>query len=266
MFPRVNFAIFVSLVSIGSIRADEEGRIVNGENAEYGQFPYQAMLLLQMSQGTALCGGSLINSRYVVTAGHCVDGIKSIQVRLGSIFFNGRNPDGSPDGSVVMNTTDFAAHPDYDPNTLQNDIALVHLPEAVEFTDRIAPVALPAGNDDYTGRVAIASGFGLTRTAGSPADRLKFAPLNVISNGACRFFYPGGTVQPTTLCCRGDNRRSTCNGDSGGPLTLEDNGQTALIGVVSFGNRFAGCDAGFPVGFTRVTEFVDYIEENTADG
>lgn len=50
------------------------GRVVGGELAKPAQFPYQVALFIDMSIGTALCGGSLISPNYVMTAGHCVDG------------------------------------------------------------------------------------------------------------------------------------------------------------------------------------------------
>jgi secreted trypsin-like serine protease len=52
-------------------------------------------------------------------------------------------------------------------------------------------------------------------------------------------------------------------GDSGGPLVIqEDDGRYTEIGIVSFGHS-SGCEMGFPVVFTRVTSFLDWIEKNT---
>lgn len=52
-----------------------EDRISNGKTAELGQFPYHAKLDLQDSNGKFFrCGGSLIASEWIVTAGHCIKG------------------------------------------------------------------------------------------------------------------------------------------------------------------------------------------------
>jgi secreted trypsin-like serine protease len=52
-------------------------------------------------------------------------------------------------------------------------------------------------------------------------------------------------------------------GDSGGPLVyLEEDGRFTEVGIVSFGSR-AGCEKGYPTGFTRVTSYLDWIESNT---
>ena len=52
-------------------------------------------------------------------------------------------------------------------------------------------------------------------------------------------------------------------GDSGGALVgqLAD-GRWTQIGVVSFGAA-AGCQRGFPVGFARVTSFLNWISQVT---
>jgi secreted trypsin-like serine protease len=52
-------------------------------------------------------------------------------------------------------------------------------------------------------------------------------------------------------------------GDSGGPLiTMEGDGIYTQVGIVSFGSS-AGCTAGYPVAFTRVTSYLDWISSKT---
>ena len=52
-------------------------------------------------------------------------------------------------------------------------------------------------------------------------------------------------------------------GDSGGPLVAQlTDGRWTQIGVVSFGAA-AGCTRGFPVGFARVTSFLNWISSVT---
>ncbi|KZS15351.1 Trypsin-7-like protein [Daphnia magna] len=53
---------------------DEEGevdQIVGGTAVKEGAIPYQAALLLN---GNFRCGGSLIDSTHILTAGHCFKG------------------------------------------------------------------------------------------------------------------------------------------------------------------------------------------------
>jgi len=52
-------------------------------------------------------------------------------------------------------------------------------------------------------------------------------------------------------------------GDSGGALAvLESDDLWTEVGVVSFGST-AGCQRGFPVGFARVTSFLNWISSVT---
>jgi secreted trypsin-like serine protease len=51
-------------------------------------------------------------------------------------------------------------------------------------------------------------------------------------------------------------------GDSGGALVVPSGGTWKQIGVVSF-VASAGCDAGYPSGYARVTSFLDWIRTNS---
>jgi len=52
--------------------AQKKGRIVGGEWADYGQFPYQAGIY--GNERAIFCGGSLITPDRVLTAGQCASG------------------------------------------------------------------------------------------------------------------------------------------------------------------------------------------------
>lgn len=51
-----------------------DNRIVGGTVAEIDDFPWMALLVYSKGKKTEpACAGSLINSRYVITAAHCAD-------------------------------------------------------------------------------------------------------------------------------------------------------------------------------------------------
>ena len=53
-----------------------------------------------------------------------------------------------------------------------------------------------------------------------------------------------------------------CHGDSGGPLALVGQDGNYLIGIVSFGEEGKCAGPGWPIVYTRVTAFLEWIENN----
>lgn len=85
--------------------------------------------------------------------------------------------------------------------------------------------------------------------------------MHIIPNSECVRSYNSQIIRDTTICAKGNEKESVCNGDSGGPLVLKSDNRT-LIGVTSFG-RASGCDDGIPQGFSRITSYLQWIEEST---
>lgn len=92
------------------------------------------------------------------------------------------------------------------------------------------------------------------------APDLNYVGLQIISNTVCAGTYGTAVVDSGTICVSTPGGTSTCQGDSGGPLVLQSNG--ILVGVTSF-VAAAGCTAGYPSGFVRVTSYLDWIKANT---
>lgn len=158
-------------------------------------------------------------------------------------------------------------HEDWDTNTISNDISIITLPAPIRFNARVQPIRLPKKSKTYStydGEVAWASGWGkISDSATSVTDLLRYIEAPIMGNSACGRYY-GGNVKPFNICIRTKGtHKSTCNGDSGGPLAVhEENGEPILVGLTSYGIAF-GCELGFPGVFTRVTYFLDWIQAHT---
>ncbi|KAF5293471.1 hypothetical protein FQA39_LY02956 [Lamprigera yunnana] len=107
----------------------ENSRIISGFPAYPGQFPFQVINRFKLFMGSSFCGGSLISSRWVLTAAHCASTASSHTITLGTI-----SSLGDDSNAVVVHTTRHILHKYYDSADLRNDIALIDLVIDVQFT------------------------------------------------------------------------------------------------------------------------------------
>ena len=107
------------------ISLDNEPRIIGGNDADPGEYPHQVGLIAAGFEGNIwggqFCGGALIDSLWVMTAAHCVDGKtpSSLFVYADSYDLNG--------GGTSITVTAIFMHEQYNSSTVENDIALLQL-------------------------------------------------------------------------------------------------------------------------------------------
>ncbi|XP_041769507.1 brachyurin-like [Anopheles merus] len=241
-------------------------RIVNGQEATPGQFPYQIALLSNFPTGTGLCGGSVLTNNYILTAAHCVISGASTLALGGTAIIGAHNRDAAEPSQqrIAFSTAGIRAHPGYTLTNIRNDIAVVRLNSPITFTDRIQPARLPARSDtrQFGGFTGTVSGFGRTSDASQATSSVVMFTTNpVLTNADCIAQWNAVVIEPQNVCLSGAGGRSSCNGDSGGPLAVQDGG-SLQIGVVSFGSA-AGCAIGMPSVYARVSFFLDFIEANS---
>ncbi|KAG9348380.1 hypothetical protein JZ751_002115 [Albula glossodonta] len=222
-------------------------RIVGGQNAEEGEWPWQVSL--HIKGAGHVCGASIINNRWLVTAAHCVqdDG----RTRQMGKF------------TVQRNLKQIISHPYYNHYTFDNDIALMELDAPVDFNQNIQPICLPSGSHVFpAGKNVWITGWGATREGGYGASVLQKAEVRIINSTKCNELMNGQIT--SRMMCAGvlSGGVDACQGDSGGPLSSkESNGRLFLGGVVSWGD---GCARRNKPGiYTRVTKFRGWIREKT---
>jgi len=252
-FPRVS-------VFPGELPRLPYNRIVGGELAEDGEFPWQISMQHKGLFGYAhMCGGSVMSENYVITAGHCVQGQKAakIMVITGTNFI-GNLTIGSPTGTEQHIQADaLIQHEHYDAQTITNDIALIKLSTPLVMDEKVQPIALPEQMALVEpGTECIGSGWGLLHAGdlGVP-DYLMKVTLPVVDDETCRESN-GMTQIGDAMICAGTDGKSPCQGDSGGPFVCDG----VLSGVVSWGY---GCDTHqHPAVYTEVAYYREWIDAN----
>merc|ERR1711953_1251898 len=237
-------------------------RIVGGFEAQENQWPWQVALFIDNAW---FCGGSIISENYVMTAAHCADGASYFDIMAGA--HNVRAS--SEPHRIEITSFEGQTHPEWDSNSLYADIALVHLPEKVAFSEFIRPSCLPPAsdaNEQYVGQLTTPVGWGKNadNAGGITPDLNMVSDLPVIDPQACADCY-GSIIYSGIMCIDSAGGKGVCNGDSGGTLNIrqsEGGNKWTQVGVTSFVSS-AGCESGNPHGFSRVAEHLEWIETVT---
>ncbi|XP_063065503.1 chymotrypsin B-like [Engraulis encrasicolus] len=230
-------------------------KIVNGENAVSGSWPWQVSL--QQPDKFHFCGGTLINNQWVLTAAHC-----RVTPRYHRVVLGAHDRSSSDDPSILKNVDKVFSHPSYDPYTLENDIQLLKLSSHVTYSARVSPVCLASATTSFPdGTQCVTSGWG--RISTTPTIRpniLQQTAVPLVSSEECQKGHQHKVTD--VMICAGGAGASSCQGDSGGPLVCETDGVWTQVGVVSWGNR--NCDVSIPAVYARVSELRSWIDKTIA--
>ncbi|KAG8178206.1 hypothetical protein JTE90_026974 [Oedothorax gibbosus] len=262
--------IAIPLVS-AAIPLNQRGIIAGGLEAQPGAWPWMAGIYTRnFGVENFLCGAAIVNEYHLVTAAHCFIGRGGARpqpsrftVRVGSTIVK--------EGTMHLMES-IIIHPDYRPQQHYNDIAVIRLREPVVFEGgRVRAICLPMSADirrrRLEGRNVTVAGWGDQDFGGKRDPVLREVTIQVVNVSACDKSYeevrgstlPRGVTRQFLCAGVPEGGKDACQRDSGGPLMLLEKGVWMLVGVVSFGYQCAR--AGYPGVYTRVTEYLDWLEE-----
>ena len=257
---RFAFACSALVLLVGAPAAIGQTRIVGGTEADAGEYPAQGALFINNDSDPTfegLCGGTLIGSRYFLTAAHCVDAgsgapfsADRFRVVLGTNSISGGI---TSIPSANQYTVATVLENAFDPITYANDTAMLKLTTAAPYE----PLRVIDTNEAAKwapGTSARIIGWGTTAPGGGGpiSPQLLEADVPIISDAECSSDYPLAPFyfDVNTMVCAYDGVHDTCQGDSGGPLMVSDAARFVLVGITSWGD---GCaDEDKPGVYTRL--------------
>jgi hypothetical protein len=247
-------------------RSSRSERIIcpHGQSCESMPLPWQVGLT-SPGRTKPWCGGTLVNSRYVLSAAHCLEDPRrrkpgKLIVTLGDHDWtvSGEWPD------MQIGVEQVILHPQFRQGALFNyDYAIIKLNRPIDFQryDWIRPVCLPQGSRDYVNSTGTVSGWGVTDPdTKRQSTVLQSIEVDIMSNRDCVKGYNSKDITPNMICARAPGA-DACYGDSGGPLTVQERGRAVLAGVVSWGLECARPQ--WPGVYSRVTSVMDWVRQNT---
>ncbi|GJQ86785.1 CLIPD7 [Trypoxylus dichotomus] len=218
-------------------------RIIGGQKAYFGEFPWQAHIKIAAYQ----CGGVLVSLRFVATAAHCIVRAKlpDIMVYLGEL-------DTQDTGTVLElapaelhRVRRKRIHPRFQFRLTQPDrfdVALLELVTEAGYSFHILPICLPDSDLKLRGRKAVVAGWGKTKPSAElmGTNVLRSASVPILDIEECISWHKTKQIKVELfeeMLCAGyaDGRQDACLGDSGGPLIVMEEGRWTLAGIISAG-------------------------------
>lgn len=226
-------ALLASMLTTAiGVSATPAGAIVKGTEAQLGDHPYQVSLEDRDGQ---LCGGSLIATDLVLTAAHCLDGLKptSLSIRAGAITLS---------GGQLVNVRKAVVHEKWDGQDGDSsyDIALLFLAKPVALSANVGLIDAESSavvRAAKPGTSVAVSGWGaLSERSQKEVTKLRHTNVKLINDATCNKRLRDDEIDNFSMICTVGAGNGACYGDSGGPLARQNNdGSWTQVGIVSWG-------------------------------
>jgi len=268
--------IIIFFSFIFSFQLFSQADIVGGADCDISDYPWQAAI----NANGYLCGASVINEYWILTAAHCVENLgvvnepEDITVYVGSSSTYAGMYSSGGDEYDVEEVISHSSYGNFESGGWgggsNNDIALLKLSSPISFNEYVQPISIicsdqvSAGAQDE-GVMTTVTGWGNTTEGGDSPNVLQFIEVPIISEYDPDVNFSNSQINGNTQFLAGtvEGGMDSCQGDSGGPVVVRniDDTEWLLIGITSWGY---GCaDPGYPGVYTKVSYYINWIVNNT---
>ncbi|XP_050420458.1 venom protease-like isoform X2 [Adelges cooleyi] len=247
-------------------------RLVGGERPSLDDWPWIVALGYKTNSKPNnplrwSCTGALITESYVITTAHCTTasalGTQELSaVRLGDLNLNPIVNDGALSQDALIEK--IIVHESYNVDKYSNDIALLKLKTPVKFNQHIKPICLPVSSNmrskTYVKYSPTVAGWDSTPSRQIRNTAMSEVYTPIIDLTVCKSIFANESVViDNSVFCAGYliGGNNSCLNGSGNPMMLLKNKQWYVLGITSYDLKCA--ERGFPTVFTRVSHFVNWI-------
>jgi secreted trypsin-like serine protease len=239
--------------------------------------------------------GIVVSWRLVLTTARNVQHLQQrshrLKVRVGEWDLSTNDEPFKPQEFAVA---DVIVHPNFNPRTYQNDVAILRLQNYVDLSSypsiRSGCVAKPEDADRFRGAKCLVAGWGIqpslrqritngnrpngginnpSQQQQQPLERniLKEVDVGVVDSRVCQEALRKNVGDPqflldtrSFLCAGGEAGKGLCKGDEGAALVCQDrrSERYTVVGMASWGTTCG--QSGFPVVFTNIANYYEWIK------
>ncbi|KAK6634645.1 hypothetical protein RUM43_012046 [Polyplax serrata] len=218
---RKQYGYSVGASSCGVPAIQLRKRIIGGNEAHFGEFPWQAHIRIAGAR------------------------LRDIKVFLGEYDTQNTGNYIEPLPEEIHRVSKKILHPYFQFKITQPDrfdIALLKLSRKVHYRENILPICLPGQSDTFEKHIGVVAGWGKTDTTygKTGTNVLQKAGVPILSDDECLDWHRRKNIHVELhkeMFCAGhsDGHMDACLGDSGGPLIVLHKGKWTLAGITSAG-------------------------------